>query len=222
MVFCLLLLLTSCFGNITLDEDENQETQTSNNPTIDNNINEDESQEKLSSEVPIINEYLKDSDYELFGTDYVYLTDMSGVTPITFVEKGDMFLGWRAEKIEVAYEKYEDGSISCLSAHVKFSGETEIQADLEYWEYDPQTDKGGCIIVTVHNESKHLIPNLPNRVGREIFIILMDESDEQFAEIFSETDGYTIGDCRIIIRDYAIVFAFTDAFDVGYFVDIKR
>jgi len=50
----------------------------------------------------------------------------------------------------------------------------------------------------------------------------MDESDERFNDIFSEADGYIIEDCKIVISDYGIVFAFTDVYDDASFVAIKK
>jgi hypothetical protein len=209
-------------NNVTSDEDGNQETSSVEIPFVNDISDGKENKSPPLSEIPIVNIIGREGRYDSYSADYVYLTNMSGTSPVTLVEEGDVFLGLKAESIVVSYEQYDDGSILYWTALVKFSGEAEIRAGLEYWEYDSQTDFGGWILVTVHEESKHLLPEMIARDEREIFIILMDESDEQFAEIFSGADGYIIEDCRIVISDYRIVYFFTDAFDDASFVEIKQ
>ena len=222
MVLGLMLFLMSCTSNGTSDGDDISETTSPEIPIINDAPTVNKTQETPNFEISIVNKGLKDEDYEYYFVDYAYLTDMLGEFPVTLVQQGDMFLGWRAESIEVGFEKYDDDSISYWSALIEFTGEAEIRARLEYFKYDPETENGGDIFVTVHEESKHLIPNLPHRINRNHFLIYMDESDERFNDIFSETDGYIIEDCRIVISDYGIVFAFTNVHDDASFVEIKR
>jgi len=223
MVLGLLFLLVSCAGNDALDKNKITKTSPPEITIINDTPNDVWNPKAPPPEIPVINDYPRDEDNESYMVDYAYLTDMLLTTPTTLVQKGDMFLDWKAEYIEVVFHKYDDGSISYWSALIEFAGETEIRARLEYYKYDPQTGFGGSIFVAVHEESKHLIPNLANRHDRtHYFMIYMDETDERFAEIFSGADGCIIEDCKIVISDYRIVFAFTDAHDTASFVEIKR
>ena len=178
--------------------------------------------EFLFPEIPVINEYYQAGYSRSHFENYAFLTDGTGKAPTIIVHEGDEFLDWKVVSIETGFEEYDDGSITIWYTGIHFDGEAKIRAKIEYFSYDKETGFGGFFWAFPHEESKKLLPDLPNRSGTVEFWIYLDESDARFSEIFSESEDYVIDDCIISIRDYKISFAFTDTMDVAELVKVER
>jgi len=170
--------------------------------------------------IPIVNDYYKEGNYTTHSENYVYLTDGAGAVPSTLVIEGNKFLGWKAVTIKTVFHEYDDGSITYSSVLVEFKGAAKVRAYLEYTEFDPETEYGGFIYVAIFEESLSLVPNLPHRSGWVAFHVYPDETNCQLFDLFRELEGGIIEDAIIVINNYRIVFAFTNAADTAKIVKV--
>jgi hypothetical protein len=171
---------------------------------------------------PKINPYFIDQRSKSYTVDYVYLTDGTGSTPTTLVQKGDSFLGLTVKSVKAVFDEYEDGSITYGFVLVEFLGDTEINAYLEYVPYDHETEFGGYIYVKVDEDSCRFIPDVQNRGGPVIFHVYLEDSDEIFYEIFGDSKDYVVDDCTVIVNDYRLILSYTDFMDVANIVRVVR